>query len=220
MSALLIDTETTGLVDPQPVEVGIARLALKQAIPVLDEIAVSRFKPSKKISLGALATHHILDEELDGCPPSTSFLLPPDVGYLIGYNVDFDWNVIGRPDVKRIDVCAMCRNLWPEADSHSQGAMLYLLEPPAAAREMLRNAHSAAGDIVVCATILEHVLAKAGPFPTLETLWEFSERARVPKVMTFGKHKGTPIADVPTDYKRWLLKQPDVDPYLAQALRA
>ena len=38
--------------------------------------------------------------------------------------------------------------------------------------------------------------------------------------MTFGKHKGTPISAIPGDYKAWLLRQPDVDPYLAQALRA
>jgi exodeoxyribonuclease X len=38
--------------------------------------------------------------------------------------------------------------------------------------------------------------------------------------MSFGKHKGTAIKDVPADYKRWLLGQPDVEPYLAKALRA
>jgi exodeoxyribonuclease X len=42
---------------------------------------------------------------------------------------------------------------------------------------------------------------------------------RIPKVMTFGKHKGAAIADIPADYKRWLLGQQDVDPYLVKALR-
>ena len=46
-----------------------------------------------------------------------------------------------------------------------------------------------------------------------------SELARIPTVMTFGKHKGTPIKDVPADYKRWLLGQADIDPYLQKALR-
>ena len=44
--------------------------------------------------------------------------------------------------------------------------------------------------------------------------------ARIPTVMTFGKHKGMVIKDVPRDYVRWLLGQPDVDPYLRQALTA
>ncbi len=46
-----------------------------------------------------------------------------------------------------------------------------------------------------------------------------SEDARMPTVMSFGKHKGELIKDIPRDYKRWLLNQPDVDPYLAIALR-
>ncbi len=36
--------------------------------------------------------------------------------------------------------------------------------------------------------------------------------------MTFGKHKGMNITDIPPDYKRWLLGQQDVDPYLRKAL--
>ena len=46
-----------------------------------------------------------------------------------------------------------------------------------------------------------------------------SEAARIPTIMSFGKHKGMPIKDVPADYKRWLLGQSDIDPYLAIALR-
>jgi exodeoxyribonuclease X len=37
--------------------------------------------------------------------------------------------------------------------------------------------------------------------------------------MTFGKHKGTAIADLPQSYVDWFLKQADVDKYLEIALR-
>jgi exodeoxyribonuclease X len=37
--------------------------------------------------------------------------------------------------------------------------------------------------------------------------------------MTFGKHKGMHIKDMPADYKRWLLGQPELDPCLIRALR-
>ena len=33
---------------------------------------VQRYNPGKPISLGALATHHIMDEELLNCPSSSS----------------------------------------------------------------------------------------------------------------------------------------------------
>lgn len=218
MNAIIFDTETTGLDAPEVIEAAWLPIDITGSI-VQPGGTVSRFKPAKPISLGALSTHHIMDEDLADCPPSSSFRLPDDVEYLIGHNVDFDWRVIGQPPVKRIDVCAMCRALWPEADSHSQSAMLYLLDRDSA-RHALTSAHSAGADVVNCRLILCHVLAKAGPFDSFEALWSTSERMRIPTKMTFGKHKGMAINRVPSDYKRWLLNQPDVDPYLAKALRA
>lgn len=217
MSAIIFDTETTGLDAPEVIQAGWLEIDL--AATPQNVGFCSNFKPSKPISLGALATHHIMDEHLVDYPPSSSFRLPEGVEYLIGYNVDFDWSAIGKPEVKRIDVCAMCRALWPEADSHSQAAMIYFLHRQRA-HDMLADAHNALTDVFNCAAILRKVIAKAGPFETFEQLWQASEKMRVPTVMPFGKHKGMPIAKVPADYKRWLLAQPDVDPYLTKALRA
>ena len=67
--------------------------------------------------------------------------------------------------------------------------------------------------------LLPAILRKNPGVASWSDLWQFSEKARIPTVMTFGKHKGMAIGDVPADYKRWLLNQPDVDPYLAIALR-
>ena len=64
--------------------------------------------------------------------------------------------------------------------------------------------------------ILFHVGADSGSW---EDSWGRSEIARIPTVMTFGKHKGVPIKDLPADYKRWLLGQPELDPYLIKALK-
>jgi exodeoxyribonuclease X len=36
--------------------------------------------------------------------------------------------------------------------------------------------------------------------------------------MPFGKHKGMLLVDVPKDYKKWLLTQQDIDPFLRKAL--
>lgn len=42
----------------------------------------------------------------------------------------------------------------------------------------------------------------------------------MPTTFTFGKHQGEKIADVPLDYIHWMMRQPDVDPYLMKAMRA
>ena len=54
----------------------------------------------------------------------------------------------------------------------------------------------------------------------IEQLYLASEEARIPKTISFGKHKGTAIQDLPIDYIQWLLRQEDLDTYLRKALEA
>ena len=179
---------------------------------------VQRYNPGKPISLGALATHHIMDEELANCPASSSFRLPTGTKYLIGHNIDFDWVAIGKPEVKRICTLALARSLWPELDSHTQSALLYFFERDTA-RDQLRNAHSALADVWICSKIVGQIIDKLHP-ASLDALWEMSEKARIPTIMPFGKHKGEPISQVPTDYKQWMLRQDNVSEILSKALEA
>ena len=177
---------------------------------------VQRYNPGKPISLGALATHHIMDEELINCPASSSFRLPAGTKYLIGHNIDFDWVAIGSPEVKRICTLALARSLWPDLDSHTQSALLYYFERDTA-RDQLRNAHSALADVWICSKIVAQIIDKLHPV-SLDALWEMSEKARIPKTMPYGKHKGELISQVPSDYKQWLLRQYNVSGYLRKAL--
>ena len=98
-NAIIFDIEATD--KDNPVLIEAAWVALDSISPfTLGEEFHQRYNPGKPISLGALATHHILDEELVDCPPASSFTLPADATYLIGHNIDFDWNAIGQPDIK------------------------------------------------------------------------------------------------------------------------
>ncbi|PBP34612.1 DNA polymerase III subunit epsilon [Pseudomonas syringae] len=221
MTAYIFDSETTGLIEPQLVEAAWLSLGAIAGLPITDQF-LARFKPSKPIELGALATSHILDEELADCPPHTDFSMPADTTYIIGHNVDYDWRVIGQPDIKRICTQALSRKLWPAADSHSQSAMIYLhyrSEAPA----LLRNAHAALDDVKNCHRLLVKIIEALDkrlgcPVAGWEELWLLSEDARIPDFITFGKHKGMAFADLPSDYKRWLSGQAELDPYVRAAL--
>ena len=148
VSTIILDTETTGTEAPEIVSAAWLRLDEPGSLRVTESFD-QLFRPTKPITLGAMAVHHIMDEELVDCPAAASFALPQGTEYLIGHNVDFDWQAIGKPEVKRIDTLCLCRKLWPEADSHTQSAMLYFHER-STAREQLRHVHSAATDVQVC----------------------------------------------------------------------
>jgi len=213
--AIIFDTENTGKIDPILIE------AAWLQIDTLNPFSTSksfnqRYNPNKKIELAALVTHHILDEELVDCPSSNTFNLPDLTEYLIGHNIDYDWNFIGQPKIKRICTLALARMVWPELDSHNQSALLYYVDRENA-RDKLKNAHSALADVENCAFILKKIIMKLG-VSNLDELWSLSEKARIPSHMTFGKHKGVAITDIPKDYKAWLLNQDNVDSYLRKAL--
>lgn len=226
MIAIILDSETTGTEAPEPIEIAWADADECRDEAAAATVHVERFSPTKPISLGALATHHILDEQLADLPAPSTFKLPEGAQYLIGHRIDFDWEAIGKPEVKRICTLAIARKLWPDLDSHSLGALMYFIDRHSA-RERLQGAHSAVADVANCACLLRCVIRKIGRFDGWEAMWQFSEAARIPDAIGFGKHKGTRIADLPWSYREWLLREdrksqgtPDAfDPYLVQAVK-
>ena len=216
--ALIFDTETTDTTEPQIIEA--AHMELFHPFD-MNPIYCERFKPSKEITLGAMATHHIIPADLVSCRPSAEFALPA-CDFLVGHNVDFDWKAAGEPNVKRICTLALSRYLFPDLGSHTQSAMIYHLFPDEQAQEWCKGAHNAAADVMMCYELMkalaDEMKGRDIPCDTWEDIWQASEVARIPTVMTFGKHKGTKLEDVPSSYVKWILAQPDVDPYLRQAL--
>lgn len=219
MSAIIFDTETTDKHEPQIIEAG---WLLMDTMTTFSETFEKRYRPSKPIAIGAMATHHIIDDDLVDCESHTSFALPEGVQYLIGHKIDFDWMVVGSPDVKRICTLAIAQKVWPDAESHSLSALTYMLSKDRkTTRNILRSAHSALTDVKICHGLLLGIYEAVGRFESWEALWQFSEAARIPDKMPFGKHAGVRIADVPADYKRWALANlNDLDPYLRKALAA
>ena len=209
--AILLDTETTGVKDSEVIEMAWAEVI--EGSWNLSTIECKRFCNQNKMQWGALATHHILPSSLEGCPPSSEAKMP-ECEYLIGHNIDFDWKMLGSPPVKRIDTLALARWLYPDCDSHSQSALMYYcFGANEGTKKLLRDAHSADADIANCYMLLFEMVKKLN-VATLEDLYKLSEKARIPTIMTFGKHKGEPISAVPKAYRDWYRRQPETDPYV------
>lgn len=219
MTAYVFDTETTS--SEEPIEV-IQAAGLRINSPkdlIYTDFFDQQYRPAGRINFGAMAAHHIMEEDLVDCPPSAEFKLPADATIIIGHKVDFDWEAIGHPKIRRICTMAMCRKIWPTADAHTLGAMLYQLHRDRA-RDLLRGAeHSAIADVKNCLLILKAIADHVGGFESWQAMWKFSEEARIPEIIAFGMHKGSRIEDLPVGYREWMLRQSDMDPYVIKAVK-
>ena len=216
VTAVVFDTEVNSLDAKECVELSYATGDTDAGF---SDIVCYRYRPEGKFEAGAVAVHGILPEHVESCQPS-SIAMIPDSEYVIGHNVDFDCDVLKIDGPKRICTLALSRSLWPEFKSHSLSAMileLYGMRPEIL--EIIRDSHSADTDVRMTIMLLEIILERS-LMPQMPQLYELSEIARVPTVWSFGKHKGTRIDETPRDYIQWMLRQPDVDPYLMKALQA
>lgn len=230
MTTYILDTETTGLIEPHMTEVAYSIVEINDGkVFVLQAPRAKRFNPLKEISLGSMAISHICDEDVSHEPPHTDFRLPSSVEYLIGHNIDFDMQVLKNAGVthepKSICTNAMANYLLPTLESHKLVSLLYHFHRDIA-RAQAKNAHAAIADIyfteLVLISLIDLANSQGHEISDVKSLYEFSEIARVPTHLSFGKHKGEAIADLAassegTGYLKWLLKQDSVDLYLAQA---
>lgn len=230
MTTYILDTETTGLIEPHMTEVAYSIVEINDGkVFVLQAPRAKRFNPLKEISLGSMAISHICDEDVSHEPPHTDLRLPSSVEYLIGHNIDFDMQVLKNAGVthepKSICTNAMANYLLPTLESHKLVSLLYHFHRDIA-RAQAKNAHAAIADIyfteLVLISLIDLANSQGHEISDVKSLYEFSEIARVPTHLSFGKHKGEAIADLAassegTGYLKWLLKQDSVDLYLAQA---
>ena len=230
MQAIIADTETTGLKEPVPIEVAYIDVSKLFEVPYIhrnpyspfDKVFEYRqlFDPQKPIEFGAMSTHHITNEYVQGLNPYTAFELPSEIEYLIGHNIDFDYEVIKtcgeQPEPKLICTLAIARYLYPELDSHKLTALLYALDMPYAL-DHAQRAHSALDDVWMTYHLLKIMLPKTKA-TNFEELYQFSEMARTPKIITFGEYEGSEINDLPYHYNHWLLTEGNIDKYLRKAL--
>lgn len=227
MTAIILDTETTGLRQPEPVEIAFIKLIyepkeyLKQQHGLLGakhETFRARYSVSKPIEPGATKIHGITDNDIANLPHWSMFQIPRGE-FIIGHKIDYDAKVLGVPDAKYICTCNLSRLLWPELPNHK---LTTIVEEkfPKMATSLTANAHGALVDCKLCLLILETAIVEFEGLDTWQDMYEIAgvtvakakQSANKPiTVMPFGKHKGMLIADMPTDYLQWLATKADIN---------
>ena len=215
-AAVVLDTETSAAENGDVLQ--LAYLPLGTDFSDAGEYKCTYHLPTKPIEWGAMAVHHLDEVHLKEVGALESRAVAPSADYYIGHNIDFDVNALGGSPAKRICTLALARYHWQDTLGHSLGACTYRISKAAEARVLLRNAHDAVADVLLCYELFRYFV-RVFSLGSLESAWRLSEAARVPVIMPFGKHKGKRIADIDRGYKVWACKQPDFDPYVLEAFR-
>ena len=184
-----------------------------------------------EIALGAMATHGITPDQLEGLEPFKGFNYYGK--FVVGHNVDYDVEMTGYHGASRICTLGLAKFVWPDLDSHRQEAVLLHIGKISNrgypwAMALLKDAHRAADDVLNCSRILKVIIsllskneATRQHVQSWEALSSFSLECKIPKTMPFGKFKDKPLDEVEQDWIDYMYKKPDfkLDRYLVSGLR-
>lgn len=199
-----------------------------------------RYKPNQPVPPEASAVHFISTEDLENCPPykddlpNIELLMTQEhTKYYVGHNVQFDQRMINEnylqhnnelPDYlldnsKWICTLRLAKKLFAEDVEFKNLTLSYLWFKFGLYKDVNRpvNAHAAKDDVFMCFKVLlklvEVCIERGHIDPTGDIGEQISTFVNTPiryTVMSFGKHKGELMKNVPLNYIEWMIKNSDV----------
>ncbi len=203
MRILVIDLETTGL---DPKDAGIVEVGGVELDGILSAQASLQtlVDPGCPIPPEASAVHHITDGDLIHAVSREGVIKElENFDLYVAHNARFEASFLPELGPWLCTYKAALR-LWPEAPSHSLQVLRYWLGM-IEIRGLRKDSpmHRALPDAQVTVEVLRE-LAKGTSLREMRS-WTL-EPALLPRFM-FGKWAKKPLADVPSGYLNWILKQ-------------
>ena len=215
------DTETTGLGK----DAGIVEISWVETDENFNEVDrhYSLINPEKPIQPGAMGAHGITEAMVADSPTISEFMeeagYPLDVegGVLVAHNAAFDIVHFAPWMREPLTLCTLkaARVIYPEADNHKLTTLKYYL----GLEGCHDRAHSADEDVNVLMQLVKRMCqdAECG----LPELLHIQNIPRKIHKMSFGKHRGKALSELPKDYVNWLLTKADnIDSDLRASLLA
>lgn len=221
MSAIVLDTETTGLDKEKDRVVEIGVVSFRDGSTLMER----RLNPGMSIPSEVTAIHGIGDDDVADCPgfeavaPRLKEVIE-SADAVIGYHVFFDYDMLAA-EFARVQmgvkwpplVCA--KRVWdvyePREERHLRNAYQRFVD-----RKGFDNAHSAIADVRATRDVL---ISQISTFGLSNVPWDQIDPERrfwwgpTPHVllthngelkMNFGKHRGREVCVVDTGFWRWV----------------
>lgn len=205
----VVDFETTGTEPPAEVcEVGICDFHLEERR--IDE-PKSWLCGVKSMPPEVRAVHHISLAECEGKEPfNIGMAMAPGLDAIAAHNSEFETKFFASP-VPIICTYKAALRVWPEAPSHSNGALRYWLEDQGLIRPdhvLTQPAHRAGPDAYVTAHIL---LALFNTGVTGREMVAWTKEPRLLPTCPIGKFRGKPWPEVEEGFLGWMLRQDSME---------
>lgn len=204
MNVIVGDTETASL------DGGVCDLALAVIDNDLNVVQTyeSLIDPERPITPSASGIHGIVDEDVFTSPTLAEWMEanghPLMVEGLVfgGHNARFDVRQLRDYMPERFDMLCtlkLAKLLLPNNPDHRLQTLRYQFRLEAG------PAHRAMGDVITCVSFLRCIAAQKGL--DLAGIVKLAQQKLNPHTtkMTFGKHKGDPLAKLPKSYINWVL---------------
>jgi exodeoxyribonuclease X len=212
----VIDFETTGMEPPFEVcEVGYCDLLQTEGGWAVTEEPVSWLCGASEMPPEVRAIHHIRLEEVIGEEPFDAAGLWTDaktagVSVMAAHNLEFEAKFWGAPILPTLCTYKAALRVWPEAPSHSNGALRYWLEDQDEVRPIHATTmppHRAGPDAYVTAWLLKALLRRV----TAAQMVAWTKEPRLLPTCPLGKFRGKRWGEVETGFLTWMLGQPTME---------
>lgn len=210
----VIDFETTGVEPPAEVcEVGTCDLHLEEKRIETPQTWLCRVK---EMPPEVRAIHHISLAECEEWPPfdsETMFTRSNEANAIAAHNAEFETKFFVSP-LPVICTYKVALRVWPDAPSHSNGALRYwlqdqgLITPDHVATQ---PAHRAGPDAYVTAHLL---LALFNTGLTGREMIAWTKEPRLLPKCPIGKFRDKPWSEVEAGFLGWMLRQETMEPDL------
>lgn len=184
----------------------------------------SLINPETPIQFGAMSVHGITEAMVADKPALAQYMASAEYPLagpgkiLCAHNVSFDQRFFGPwMDDGTETLCTLkcARVLYPEAENHKLQTLKYMF----GLTGDHDKAHTAFEDVTVMMQLAQRMCADING--SIADLLEVQSRPRPISKISFGKHKGKKLVDLPRDYVVWLLTKADnVDADLRHALES
>lgn len=214
---IALDFETTGL-NPGYRPLEIAWVEFDSNFNVVEQVN-SLINPHIPIESGAQRTHGISAEMLVNEPSLDDFLMKTHAEkfanehvLVVAHNAAYDVPMF-LPYCKKITALCTMRlgqTLYPDAKNHTLQTLSTMLNVD------VEPTHRALDDALTSFHLMKNIATEHGM--SIDEMLTLIQSASLNSLMPFGKHKGTKLKDLPSDYVRWLTENLDPGGWIVEAL--